>query len=74
MSSVFRAIGSIFKAPKIKVPDLKPAAVPMPDQESPTAKLAARAKVAARNKSGRSGTIYSGGGGAYAGQNLGGTV
>ena len=70
MGKIMEAVTSIFKAPKM--PEIKP--IRMPDPGAPAAKVAARRKIESRRKEGRAGTIYTqGGGGAYAGSNLGGT-
>jgi hypothetical protein len=66
MSGAIKAIGSLFKAPKVEKQELPP----MPDPESPAAKLEAVKKLRRRAQGGREGTIYSG---AYSNQALGGT-
>lgn len=72
MAKIFKAItgaiGGLFKTPAL------PKAISMPDPGSTTAKLAAQKKLDAKRKGGREGTIYSQGGGAYQGINLGGTA
>lgn len=73
MSKIFKAItgaiGGLFKTPAVPKPQA------MPDPGSTTARLAAQKKLDEKRKGGRESTIYSqGGGGAYTGTNLGGTV
>jgi len=68
MSGIMSAIGGLF-APKVKMPEVK--TPQMPDPENPALKLAAKRKMADRNKEGRAGTIFtSGSSGAYTGSNL----
>ena len=70
MSSVFKAIGKfVSKIFTPKMPDIPK--ISMPDAGAAASKLAVRKKMQGRAKSGREGTIYSGG--AYGGLNLGGT-
>ncbi len=70
MGKIVEAVTGMFKAPEI--PKIKP--ISMPDPGAPAAKIAAKRKIESRRKEGRAGTIYTqGGGGAYAGSNLGGT-
>lgn len=68
MAKIFKSIMSIF-SPAAMVAKT----VSMPDPGSATAKIAATKKVQERKKSGREGTIFTGGG-AYTGANLGGTA
>lgn len=70
MGGIFKAIGSIFKP---KTPKIE-AAPPIPDPQSPAAKLKAREKIAERSKAGRASTIYSEAGQPYSGANLAGTA
>lgn len=72
MSNVVSALGNMFGKLFSPTPDLKVDTPAMPDPNSAASKLAAQKKVAARTQTGRSGTIYSGGG-SYSGANLGGT-
>lgn len=70
MSSVFKAISKFVKSVvSPKIPEIAP--MFMPDPGAAGAKAAARKKMDEKKKSGREGTIYSGG--AYGGLNLGGT-
>lgn len=80
MSGALKTIGSIFspalavgnalfggKTPK---PEKVAPPAPLPDLESPAARLAAKKKIEAKSGGGRAGTIY----GSYSQNNLGGTA
>jgi hypothetical protein len=71
MGKVVKALGSIFKMPKVQTPEA--AGARMPDPENVQAKIAARKKAQDRLKEGRAGTIYTSSGN-YGGTNLGGTA
>lgn len=72
MSKAFKAIGGLISK-LIPMPQMPKIDIPaMPDPGSTMSRLAAQKKIASKSKSGREGTIYSGG--SYGGSNLGGTA
>lgn len=71
MGKALKAVGKTLGLLPEK-PDKPAPPAPLPDPENPEAKLAAQKKLRQRAKGGREGTIFTGG--AYGGQNLGGTA
>lgn len=71
MGKALKAVGKLFGMGPQKAPKAPPPPV-LPDPEDPEAKLAVQKRLRDRAKAGREGTIFTGG--AYGGNNLGGTA